>query len=101
MQLVASVSRLSSLVIVSGQVTSSGVCGLGQGITRLRVSSATLDQAAVEALASLTQLNSLQLHFIEAEGKPAFKACVVPCINYSQYNPTWLRSETVSGGNSK
>ena len=79
MQLVASVPRLSSLVIECGQVTAGGVRGLGQGVTRLRVCGAQVDQAAVGALASLTQLNSLQLqHIREAGDKPALKASWVP-----------------------
>ena len=79
MQLVVSAPRLSSLAIVCGQVTAGGVRGLGQGITRLWVHGAQVDQAAVGALASLTQLNSLQLVCIrEAGDKPGLKASWVP-----------------------
>ena len=90
MQVAASIHRLSSLTIVFGQVTAYGVHGLGSlvgGITRIRVNNAQLDQAAVDALASLTQLNSLQLLFKEVQGKPELKASSVPHID-SQYKRT-------------
>ena len=61
----ASIPHLSSLAITRGKVTAYGVRALGQGrITQLRFCDAQLDQAAAGALASLIQLNSLQLLWI-------------------------------------
>ena len=57
--------------------------GLGAAWACLGGVGVHVDQAAVDALASLTQLDSLQLHYREVQGGPALKASTssVQCID--------------------